>query len=301
MSDSAGLRCWCWTTFKTPVDLTQVTDSKHHRYTVYQLERCPDTGRIHAQGYSEFMRTMRMNLMKKLFQDQSIHLEPRQGTNVQARDYCMKEESRIEGPFEHGVFEEKRQGKRVDLVSAKKKIIEKRKLADLYQDDELTEIMAKYPRWAENVLRTKPLTINIDIELYEWQKSVIELLNQPPVKRRIIWIWSSQSGTGKTTFFDYCCSKYDVLPANGKFEDILYAYDENQIIWFDFSRAQNGYESYNSLEKLSNHSFHLSTKYLSTKKYICAHVVVTSNHAPDVQKLPDRFKTYHIDPIPTIV
>jgi len=292
MSDTSGLRNWCWTTYQLPVKVPET--NKYHRYTVYQLEKCPETQRVHAQGYTEFTRTMRMRAVKEAFSDDTIHLEPRQGTRQQARVYCMKEESREEAPKEFGEWMVE-PGKRIDLVQARSKILEKRKRDDLYQDPDLDQIMTKYPKWAERVLDTKPIQHTIDIELRPWQQEVVTLLDLPPKHRRIIWIWSNESGTGKTTFCDYCSTKYDVLPADGKLPDLLYAYDNNQIIWFDFSRAQQGYESYHILEKLSNHSFHLSTKYEPRKKWIQAHIVVTSNHPPAEEKLPQRFHIIHID------
>lgn len=295
MSDTTGLRNWCWTTYKLPVDMKCVLDDKNHRYTVYQIEKCPKTQKLHAQGYTEFIRTMRMKKVKSLFQDDTMHLEPRQGTAKQAKEYCMKEESRVEPPKEFGESKDER-GKRTDLISAKKKILGKRRIADLYQDDDLIDVMAKYPKWAEKVLKTKPTNHHVEIELFDWQIRILELLKGPPEKRRIIWIWSSASGTGKTTFYDYCSTKFEVLPGDGKLQDIIYAYDEHDIIWFDYTRAQQGYESYNALERLSNHSFQLSTKYESIKKFIKCHIVVTSNHPPDESKLPHRFHVVNVDP-----
>lgn len=293
MTDTSGLRNWCWTTYTLPVKVPET--NKHHRYTVYQIEKCPETGKIHAQGYTEFTRTMRMKAVKDAFEDNTLHLEPRQGTRNQARQYCMKEESREEAPKEFGEWMVE-PGKRIDLVAAREKIMAKRKRDELYQDPDLDQIMTKYPKWAEKVLDTKPIQVEIQLDLFPWQQDVIKMLDAAPLHRRIIWIWSNASGTGKTTFKDYCSIKYDVLPADGKLPDILYAYDNNQVIWFDFTRAQQGYESYHILEKLSNHTFHLSTKYEPRKKYIKAHVVVTSNHPPDEEKLPMRFLIIPINP-----
>lgn len=71
-------------------------------YLVYQVELCPNTGRPHLQGYVEFKRSVRLNSAKKLLGDATAHFEPRQGSRDQARAYCMKEESRQNGPWEHG-------------------------------------------------------------------------------------------------------------------------------------------------------------------------------------------------------
>jgi len=292
MSDT-GLRNWCFTTFSLPPKVPE--GNKHFRYCVYQIEKCPETDRNHAQGYVEFTRTMRMKAIKTAFQDDSMHLEPRQGSREQARAYCMKEDTRVEPPKEYGTWEVQ-PGKRIDLAAARETILGKRKRDDLYKDPTLDSIMTKYPRWAENVLSTKHVDRKVEIELYDWQKQVLELLAAEPQHRRIIWIWSTQSNTGKTTFREYCALKYDLLPARGKLTDIIYGYDNEQVIWFDFTRAQSGYESYDSLEELSNHGFKFSTKFQSKKKYIGAHIVVTSNHAPDENRLPNRFLTFNVDP-----
>lgn len=71
-------------------------------YLVYQLERCPNTGRLHIQGYAEFNAQLRLGAIQRLFGDQKMHVEPRRGTAQQARDYCLKEESRVSPGGEHG-------------------------------------------------------------------------------------------------------------------------------------------------------------------------------------------------------
>lgn len=305
MSDT-GLRNWVFTSYVVPPVVP--SENKHFRYCVYQIEKCPDTGRPHAQGYIEFTRTMRMKAIKVLFNNNALHLAPRQGSREQARHYSMCPGSHclcgnewrdkkiiIEPPVEFGTWEVQ-PGKRIDLAAARETILKKRKRDELYQDPELDQIMTKYPRWAERVLDTKPVEHKVEIELFDWQIQVGELLCADPQHRQIIWIWSTQSNTGKSTFREYCATKYDLLPARGKLADIIYGYDNEQIIWFDYTRAQSGYESYDALEELSNHGYKFSTKFQSKKKFIKAHVVVTSNHPPDESRLPQRFLVFNVDP-----
>lgn len=61
---------------------------------------------------------MSMGMVKKIL-GQEIHLEVRHGTREQARDYCKKEETRIEGPYEIGVYNPLQQGRRSDLEKLK--------------------------------------------------------------------------------------------------------------------------------------------------------------------------------------
>lgn len=284
---TSGLRNWCFTTFNLQ-DFVVPDTNKHFRYCIYQTEECPDTGAWHYQGYIEFTRTMRMKAVKTACKDMTMHLEPRQGSREQARNYCRKEDTRVADPCEFGTWDIT-PGTRVDLNSARLKILSKRKHEECYDDPELDCVTTKYPRWVERIHSRKVNTYSIDIILYPWQVRVFEMLKEEPVHRRIIWIWSSESNTGKTTFKEWISLQLDVLPASGKLVDILYAFDNNQVIWFDFTRAQQGYESYQALEELSNIGYKLSTKYNSVRKFIRAHIVVTSNHAPDTTKLPDRF------------
>lgn len=299
----AQIREWCFTLHHDWEEFTDalqaLTTHKWFRYMVYQVERGNETSLLHIQGYIEFKRSLRMNKVKTLMNSPSVHLEPRQGTRKQARDYCMKEESRWANPMEFGEWTEDKTG-RTDLKKARELILGKRHREDLWTDPELDPIMTKYPRWAEKLYTTKPVDIKVDIELRPWQTDVIGLLDTEPVRRRIIWVWSNQSNTGKSTFGDYLSTKYRVLPCiNAKLWDIMAAYDSEDVIWIDLARADKDYASYRTLELLSNHSWVLSTKGTNVhKKYVKSHIFVTSNHAPNERALPQRFHTICIDDTP---
>lgn len=66
---------------------------------VYQTERCPNTGRLHLQGYMELSKSLRIAAIIKWGSgfDRS-HLSVRRGSAKEASDYCEKEESRADGP-----------------------------------------------------------------------------------------------------------------------------------------------------------------------------------------------------------
>lgn len=85
------------------------------RYIVYQFEKCPTTNKVHIQGYLELSKPIRMAGVKKIL-GFNAHLESRKGTRDEARAYCMKEDTRISGPFEGGVWQDGGQGKRNDLA-----------------------------------------------------------------------------------------------------------------------------------------------------------------------------------------
>lgn len=85
---------------------------KRTRYLVFQKERGEENGLIHYQGYCEFSQPVKLGGLKKIHN--GIHWEVRRGTRDQARDYCIKEETRIDGPWEFGEWGQHK-GQRNDL------------------------------------------------------------------------------------------------------------------------------------------------------------------------------------------
>lgn len=80
-------RGWCATFYVEPT--TEIPEEC--RYAIYGKETCPLTQNIHWQSYLEFRDKKTMKNIKDMFGDQTVHLEIRQGTRVQARDYCKKD------------------------------------------------------------------------------------------------------------------------------------------------------------------------------------------------------------------
>lgn len=266
---------------------------------VWQWEIAPETNRRHIQGYVELNKPMRISGLKALFRCPTMHCEARRGTRQQAREYCRKAESRAgpeAGPFECGDFGIEERA-RTDLNEARLAIQRHASWSAVVNDPEIANEVARYRGWAREVYENRPVEVPApEIILRTWQQELIGMLDEPVQKRRIIWIWSTESGTGKTTMFDYCSALYNILPG-GDYQNTLYAYDGQGVIWFDLSRHQtHEHIPYHALEKFSNQTLHLSTKYVTCKKYVSAHIVVTANIAPDETRLPDRCaKIYAVD------
>lgn len=123
MAQDSAVKNWMFTCYPDleKEELWEI-DSKFpdgYKY-IYQLEKCPETGRLHYQGYFRSEENVRFPQLKLLFPD--WHLEKRKGTHKQAYAYCTKSETRQEGP--HGNMEEKSNaGARTDLVQAKQRIL----------------------------------------------------------------------------------------------------------------------------------------------------------------------------------
>lgn len=101
----------------TPEELLEHMPSWDAEYAVFQLEM-GEEGTPHLQGYVEFKNRRRLAAIKKLAGCSTMHLEKRLGTREEARDYSMKQDTREDGPFEFGVWQQSAQGKRNDLIDA---------------------------------------------------------------------------------------------------------------------------------------------------------------------------------------
>jgi hypothetical protein len=120
-------RKWCFT-INNPVEsddpgpvLGAIRSSI--KYAVWQKERGDNEGTLHWQGFVEFKtRGRRLTGMKDLFP--RAHLEAANGSALQNKEYCTKEEGRVEGPYEIGACPEGGAGRRSDLLSVKRRIEE---------------------------------------------------------------------------------------------------------------------------------------------------------------------------------
>lgn len=106
-------RHWCVTFFKRDGPSAEIYEQLRTgvfpldplvRYAVWQEEQCPETGKAHMQLYIELARPVRFTHLQKQVFKELVHCEARSGSRQQAREYCRKEESRIAGPWEYGVW-----------------------------------------------------------------------------------------------------------------------------------------------------------------------------------------------------
>lgn len=120
MSEQKQNRAWKFT-INNPEKEEDLHDVlKDCRYAIWQLEKGAECGTLHYEGYVLFKNPVRFAAVKKLLP--RAHLEPRKGTHEQAKKYCSKEETRVEGPWEIG--EEPQQGRRTDLEGLKQMVNE---------------------------------------------------------------------------------------------------------------------------------------------------------------------------------
>lgn len=94
------------------------------KYYAMQLEKCPETGRYHIQGYLHVKKKCGISSIIQKFKDCedawfwcNPHFEKCKSTHLHCLNYCTKEDTRVLGPWVWPLDykEEKGKGKRSDL------------------------------------------------------------------------------------------------------------------------------------------------------------------------------------------
>jgi len=122
-------------------------------YCVYQLEIGDETSRLHYQGYVEFIGKKRYNWCQNNCEGlESAHFEVRRGTMEEARNYAMKHETRLDGPWEWGA-PKPGQGSRSDLLHVKRALDEGKPMA--YIADNFFGTFLRYQRGLKEYKRIR--------------------------------------------------------------------------------------------------------------------------------------------------
>lgn len=132
-------RNWCFT-WNHPTEMIDFSIHPRITYAIYQHE-IGEEGTDHFQGYVEFKNPA--TLGGCLLVLPHAHWEPRRGTKQQAIDYCRKEDTRIDGPWEYGNAK-LGQGARNDLINLNEAIKEQKPLH--YIKDNFPNEFYKYQR-----------------------------------------------------------------------------------------------------------------------------------------------------------
>lgn len=79
-----------------------------------------------------------------------------------------------------------------------------------------------------------------DIELYQWQQEIKEIITQEPDQRKIYWYWEPDGGAGKTTFARHIALQHDIAYfIKAKESDIYHNYKGQRIIIFNLNSQIN--------------------------------------------------------------
>lgn len=117
---SIRLRNVVTTHWKEPI----IEDKSNIAFYIGQKEICPDTKKEHWHLYIEFKDKTSMEKIKKLFNDDTIHIESRKGNQKEAINYVTKTESRAPDSVQLLYGKQKKQGNRSDLDGIHESIME---------------------------------------------------------------------------------------------------------------------------------------------------------------------------------
>lgn len=284
----------------------EVRFSGKFEYLCYNLEKCPESGRYHYQCYIYFKTRTRFSQCK--IYEPTAHWEPRQKTHTNAKKYCTKEETRVEGPFEFGsdALISETQGERSDLDVIKCKIEQGVKPDEIAEEHfnsycRYYKAFDRYYRYQKGreIEEEMSQMFSNNFVLRGWQMCCLEdILDQN--NRKVKWIVDIKGNTGKSTFCDYLQAKHDAfIITGGSHKDIAYDYQMQKIVVFDLPRAYVDHKDiYKLIEDFKNGRV-FSTKYEScSKRVVGVKVAVFTNWQPDFEMLSeDRWDVTRLDDI----
>nr|ACC78708.1 replication protein [Gossypium darwinii symptomless alphasatellite] len=231
---------WCFTIFFTsasPPDLVPLFENTSVSYACWQEEESPTTRRRHLQGYLQLKTKKSLSAVKSLFGDLNPHLEKQRARRTdEARDYCMKEETRVSGPFQFGDYCPSGSHKRRQRESVIRSPV---RMAEV-NPSLFRRVKAKI---AEEEFQKTAHAIQIS-NLKSWQLRLKTLLERAPDDRTIFWVYGPDGGEGKSTFArDLYRSGTWFYTRGGSADNVSYQFfrstRENNIV-FDTPRDKKG-------------------------------------------------------------
>lgn len=172
---------------------------------------------------------------------------------------------------------------------------------------DIAEAMKKYcqkPSDAPGIRtlwETKPIKYELNIELRDWQRELVEELDREPDDRTIIWYVDEKGGAGKTTLAKWMFANRRALIISGtqKMNDVstlvrnhMSEHGEMNCVMLNLTRTEEDTKVvYKMIEQIKD-GLMTAGKYNSkTVVFKSPHVVVFANWRPDYDKLSnDRWR-----------
>ena len=293
-------RNWCFT-INNPTPDEDPRKWAQVQYVVWQLEE-GENGTKHWQGTVQMTCVKRMAGMKKI--NGRAHWEVTRKVE-EAIAYCKKDDTRLDGPWEHG--EAKQQGQRSDLEAACAVAMTKGMTAVMQEHPTACakyhknlSIMAKAARAKRMADKEKEeMTAQ---KLRPWQQDLMNKLEKVPDSRKIMWYWEAEGNVGKTFFAKYMmATKGATVLDCSKKADLIYMLrdHEGEVVLFNIVRSMEAEfmgHIYTVCESIKDDVV-INTKYESCRIPMGKqHVVVFANEPPNMEKWSkDRYDVKHIE------
>lgn len=287
-NDKSRHRAWTFTLFEksdtgavfgrppvfTPAGLLELPE---RAYCIYQLEKCPDSGRRHLQGYIHLEHPKGLGGCKALFGAdwQHVHLEVARGSAASNISYCSKEESQLAPPVIYGEAPVG-QGKRTDIIEFCQEIITKRGRID-FENPENARFLLLHPHGLQRLISvaTRPA------------RAIDEPLT-------VVYIWGAP-GSGKSFMARDLC-----LGDNNDYSECYFFPIMHGTLWADGYRGQ----SFAVLDDFTSEVFSIESLLRLTDRYYVdlpvkgSHVLfapqilfITSNYSPD-ELYPNSYRQH---------
>lgn len=165
------------------------------RYMCWQFEigeksEAAEHQGLHAHIYAEFNQPLRWQRIKDIFGFQSMHLEKPRNREA-SQKYCMKETTRVAGPFEIGDFKAGGQGQRNDLKKATDMLKEGKSMIEIAIEN--PTVMVKYAKGMSNLA---------------------QMIKRKCIKDKKVIVHVGPSGSGKSHAAHNMCGCNEYMEAN---------------------------------------------------------------------------------------
>lgn len=301
----------CITSFNMDIDWNNIDikalDKKQSiKYIILQGEFCKDKKK-HIQGFIQFHNKKELTFIKKLLQDNTLHIEQMRGTPKQARDYCSDLYTDENGQqkdiwmnqIEYGELDETTQGVGQGLLDIRNRINNGESLKQISYtatDEKTLRYTLMYNKALtelERNVRHQSMKDKLqkqyeDVVWNKLQTKLLNILKEEPDKRKVHWVYDEVGNSGKSFLAKYLSITQDTFyTTGGKITDNQFAYNGERNVIIDLARTNvdNLDHIYTIIEQFKN-GHYLSTKYQSeTKIFEIPHIIVMANFKPDTDKL----------------
>lgn len=148
------------------------------QFVVWQLEVGEEGGTLHYQGYLQLTRRRTIVQLKRWAGLEGANFQVARSP-VDAKDYCEKEETRVDGPWYYPSAEAfvdpketQKRSVRTDLIAVKKRFMDGDRLEDIVRDDDGFVTFVKFPRGLQTARRLLvPPRTEVTVGLVLWGSS----------------------------------------------------------------------------------------------------------------------------------